>query len=267
MPDDVSIPRQDGPAGSRDSARPGDATDTTREGASVVSWGDPPATGGRAGLALHRLGRDSRLVPVIGAAGAAAVFASLIGDWAVTSMPVEAAENAITLGSGVADMKAFGTAYLVGVVGVIGCLALVLFGSPGIRHNARVAGLAGVVALLGILLATTGSLETVSSRWELYGQLDGLVVEYGQGLVLAYVGTCGLGLALLLAGRFVRRGAVDAALAADPAAPAGPVPAEESDWPWRRPRAAGAAEVSDEDDDDRQPPIDLTVAPTKPFAH
>ncbi|MEN3610248.1 hypothetical protein AAH979_11915 [Plantactinospora sp. ZYX-F-223] len=270
MPDDVSIPRQDGPDGRRDTgpedpARPGDDAEPTPDGASIVSWGDRPGTGGRAGLALRRLGRDSRLVPVVGAAGAAAVFASLIGDWAVTSMTVEGAENAVALGSGVVDMSTFGTAYLVGVFGVLGCLALVLFGSPGVRHNARVVGLAVSGAVLGVLVATTGSLDTLADRWQMYGQLDGMVIEYGQGLVLAYVGTGGFGLALLLAGRFVRRSAVAPAPAAEPGAPAGPLPAEESDWPWRRPRAAGTAEVAD-DDDGRPPPIDLTVTPTKPFA-
>ncbi|MFY1688813.1 hypothetical protein [Plantactinospora sp. WMMB782] len=248
MPDDVSIPRQDGP-----------------DAASVVSWGDRPDTGGRAGLALRRLGRDSRLVPVIGVAGAAAAFASLIGDWAVTSMTVEGAENAVALGSGVADMSAFGTAYLVGVFGVVGCLALVLFGSPGVRHDARVAGLAGAGAVLGVLVAATGSLDTLADRWQVYGQLDGMVIEYGQGLVLAYVAVGGLGLALLLAGRFVRRTAAPPASAAEPGTPAGAATPEESDWPWRRPRPAGDPEVPD-DDDGRPPPPDLTVTPTKPFA-
>ncbi|AVT40054.1 hypothetical protein [Plantactinospora sp. BB1] len=271
MPDDVSIPRQEPldarrAGGREDPARSGDEAETTPDGASIVSWGDRPRTGGRAGLALHRLGRDSRLVPVVGAAGAAAAFASLIGDWAVTSMTVEGAENAVALGSGVADMSGFGTAYLVGVFGVLGCLALVVFGSPGVRHNARVVGLAVAGAVLGVLLATTGSLDTLADRWQMYGQLDGMVIEYGQGLVLAYLGVGGLGLALLLAGRFVRRGAVDRAPAAEPGAPAGqPGPPEESDWPWRRQRTAGAPEMPD-DDDGRPPPIDLTVTPTKPFA-
>ncbi|GIG88988.1 hypothetical protein [Plantactinospora endophytica] len=281
MPDDVSIPRQDGSvprregpdgrrdAGGEDPAPSGGATDTTPDGAGVVSWGDPPRTGGRAGLMLHRLGRDGRLVPVVGVAGAGAVFASLVGDWAVTSMTVEGAESSVTLGSGVADMSGFGTAYLVGVFGVVGCLALVFFGSPRVRHDARVAGLAVAGAVLGVLFATAGSLDTLADRWQMYGQLDGMTIEYGQGLVMAYVGTGGLGLALLLAGRFVRRSAAEPAPAAEPGTPAptGQVPPqEESDWPWRRPRAASAPEVPD-DDDGRPPPIDLTVTPTKPFAH
>ncbi|WP_422772565.1 hypothetical protein ACN28C_05975 [Plantactinospora sp. WMMC1484] len=275
MPDDVSIPRQDGSVPRQDGAPRaadpagpagrGDGGETTPEGASIVSWGGRARTGRRGGALLSRLGRDARLVPVIGAAGAAAVFASLLGDWAVTTMPAEnvPSETPITLGSGVADMSAFGTAYLVGVFGVVGCLALVFFGSPGVRHNARVAGLAGAGVTLGVLLATTGTLDTLGDRWQVYGELEGMTIEYGQGLVLAYVGTGGLGLALLLAGRFVRRPAAEAAPGAGPEVPAGPAP-EESDWPWRRPGSAHAAQQP-EDDEGLPPPIDLTVTPTKPF--
>lgn len=280
MPDDVSIPRQDGSASRRDGsaarrdgaplaedpAGPGEGVATAPEGASIVSWGGSARTGRRGGALLSRLGRDARLVPVIGAAGAVAAFASLLGDWAVTTMPAEnvPTDTPVTLGSGVADMSAFGTAYLVGVFGVVGCLALVVFGSPGVRHNARVAGLAGAGVTLGVLLATAGTLDALGDRWQVYGELEGMTIEYGQGLVLAYVGTGGLGLALLLAGRFVRRSAAGAAPPAGPEVPAGPATPEESDWPWRRPRTAQAARESG-DDDGLPPPIDLTVTPTKPF--
>ncbi|MFY1674270.1 hypothetical protein ACN27G_30705 [Plantactinospora sp. WMMB334] len=271
MPDDVSIPRQDGSVPRQDgaprAAGHGNGGETTPEGASVVSWGGGRArTGRRGGALLSRLGRDARLVPVVGAVGAVALFASLLGDWAVTTMPAEnvPSETPITLGSGVADMSAFGTAYLVGVFGMVGCLALVFFGSPGVRHDARVAGLAGAGVTLGVLLATTGTLDTLGDRWQVYGELEGMTIEYGQGLVLAYAGTGALGLALLLAGRFVRRPAADAAPDVGPEVSVGPAAPEESDWPWRRPRAARAAQRP-EGDDGLPPPIDLTVTPTKPF--
>lgn len=278
MSSDLPIPRQDRPVGRQDTAADhppasSDETDPTADGASVVSWGDSPRGGRWAGLALSRLGRDGRLVPVVAILGAGAVFASLLGDWAVTVIPTEGSPtgNPVELSSGVADLATFGTAYLVGVFGMIGCLALVFFGSPGIRHNARVLGLAVTAMVIGVLVAVTNSLDSLTNEWQVYGELGGLVTDYGQGLGLAYLGTGGLGLALLLAGRFVRRtgsAVVAGGAAAAPtgqADPADPATAEESDWPWRRPRPSSAPEPDDEDD--RSAPIDLTVTPTKPFTH
>ncbi|MBF9128112.1 hypothetical protein I0C86_03760 [Plantactinospora sp. S1510] len=275
MSSDLPIPRQDRPVGHQDTApddpsAPGDETEPTADGASVVSWGDSPRNGRRASLVLSRLGRDGRLVPVVAILGAGAIFASLLADWAVTVMPTEGSPTGAPIGlaSGVADLATFGTAYLVGVFGMIGCLALVFFGSPGIRHNARVLGLALTAAVIGMLVAVTGSLDSLTNDWQVYGELGGLVTAYGRGLGLAYLGSGGLGLALLLAGRFVRRTATTVVPddgAATPTGPADPATPEESDWPWRRPRSASAPDPDDEDD--RSTPIDLTVTPTKPFTH
>jgi hypothetical protein len=277
MSSDLPIPRQDRPVGQHESAygdppAPRDETETTADGASVVSWGDSPRSGRRAGLALSRLGRDGRLVPVVAVFGAGAIFASLLGDWAVTIMPTEGSPSGSTveLASGVADLATFGTAYLVGVLGMIGCLALVFFGSPEIRHNARVLGLAVTAVVIGMLAAVTNSLDSLTNDWQVYGELEGMVMTaYGQGLILAYLGTGGLGLALLLAGRFVRRTSAAPAPgdgAGTPTGPAGPVTSEETDWPWRR-RPRSASQPAPDDGDDRPAPIDLTVTPTKPFTH
>ncbi|MFC6019024.1 hypothetical protein ACFP2T_22790 [Plantactinospora solaniradicis] len=274
MSSDFPIPRQDRPVGHQESApedplAPRDETETTADGASVVSWGERPRSGRRASLALSRLGQDGRLVPVVAILGAGAIFASLLSDWAVTIMPTEGApsDTPVELASGVADLATFGTAYLVGVFGMIGCLALVFFGSPGIRHNARVLGLALTAVAIGVLVAVTKSLDSLTNDWQVYGEQGGLITAYGQGLGLAYLGTGGLGLALLLAGRFVRRsaGVVPGDGAGTPTGPADPVTPEENDWPWRRPRSASEPEPDDEDG--RSAPIDLTVTPTKPFTH
>jgi len=273
MSSDLPIPRQDRPADrpeppSVEPREPAAGAGTTADGASVVSWGEPPRTSRRTGMALGRLGRDGRLVPVVALLGAAAVLGSLFTDWILTSMPVDGnpTANRVELASGVADLKALGTGYLVGVFGVIGCVALVLFGSPGVRHNARVLGLACTGLVFGLLAAISGSLDEFSDIWSVYGELEGLTNTYGRGVVLAYLGLGALGLALLLAGRFVPQpltGPTSAGPSGATTAPVDPATAEESDWPWRRRRAASPAEL--DNDDDRSAPIDLTVTPTKPF--
>ncbi|MEO3746007.1 hypothetical protein [Plantactinospora sp. B5E13] len=288
MSDGFPIPRQDGvsrpgePTGHREPAPPVTVTPeaspdpaapawaTPDADAVVVSSGEPVRGGGRAGRALGRLARDGRPLPMVAALGALAFFGSLVEEWTVTRIPddSEIPQNMIELTSGVGQMSTFGTGYLVGVLGVLGCLALVLFGTPGLRHNARVAGLAGAGAVLAILAGATGSLDSIAlDRWQVYGEIDGLVTEHGRGLILAYVCTGILGLVLLLAGRFVPAPGADrpAPTTAGTSTSAGTTDAdqpEQSDWPWRRPRPAGRPEP---DDDGRGAPIDLTVTPTRPF--
>lgn len=291
MSDGFPIPRQDGvsrpgePTGHRESVPPVTVTPeappdpaapawaTPDADAVVLSAGGPVRGGGRAGRALGRLARDGRPLPMVAALGGLAFFGSLVEEWTVTRIPddSEIPQNMIELTSGLGQMSTFGTGYLVGVLGVLGCLALVFFGTPGLRHNARVAGLAGAGTVLAILAGATGSLHSIAlDRWQVYGEIEGLATEHGRGLVLAYVSTGILGLVLLLAGRFVPAPGPDrpAPTAADAARAAGTTEAdqpdqpEQSDWPWRRPRPAGRPEP---DDDGRGAPIDLTVTPTKPF--
>jgi len=281
MSHDFPIPRQDNhqdgpPDGVRDSRQPdgrgepdadaGTPSDGRSDGLAIVEWGEPAATGRRrAWQALAGVGRDGRVVPVIAGLGAVATFASLVGEWTIIRIPgdVDATDAIpIQLVNGVADVATFGTGYLIGVLGLISCLALVFFGAPAVRHNARVIGLAGSAGVLGVLVAATLWLDTLTDRGLMYSQIDGLRIEYGRGLLMAYVGIGGLGLAFLLAGRFITRptgGAGPPAGSADPEAPGDG--AGDSDWPWRRPRPA----TEPERDDDGLAPIDLTVTPAAPF--
>ena len=55
--------------------------------------------------------------------------------------------------SGSSDVANFGAAYLFGIVGVTCCLALILFGTPAVRRNVRVVGLAIAGAVLAVLVA------------------------------------------------------------------------------------------------------------------
>ncbi|MGI5212687.1 hypothetical protein [Plantactinospora sp. CA-290183] len=275
MSHDFPIPRQDsrqdGPAGEDDptaATTPDGIAGTTPDGAAVVAWGGADHDGRRTPPALARLGRDGRLVVVVAALGALAAFAAMADEWAITTLPpgITSSETPVQVADGLAQMSTFGTGYLLGILGLLGCLGLVFFGSVPVRHNLRILGLALAVGVLGVLATATLSLDALSDRWRMYGEVDGLRVDYGRGLILAYLGTAGLGLALLLAGRFVPRRPGPGPAAGGPAGSTDPAAAaEEPDWPWRRPRAATTLPDPDDDGDDRPPPIDLTVTPTRPF--
>ncbi|MEH0936840.1 hypothetical protein [Micromonospora psammae] len=231
MSEELPIPRQD------------DRSD----GTTVLEWGAAePARAGRLGRWTGGLDRDPRLPRVVAALGAVAAMASLVGEWLVTTVPNGGrdGESTLRVPGGVAEVGGFGVAYLVGLLLLVGAVALALAGRPEVRHDARVAGLAGAGALLALLTATMLSLDDAGQRALLYSSPeDGFRVEYGRGLVMALVATALLGAALLLAGRRPA-GRSDAGASAD-ASPPGPTR------------------------DDHEPPpgpADLTVTPTVPFA-
>lgn len=240
MSQDLPIPRQD--------------SHTTEPG--TVEWGsDRPARRGRMPRALAGLGRDRRLVPVLAAVGAVAAAASLVGEWTIVTIPMAQLEGdaPLRVPAGVSEVGNFGAAYLIGLLSMIGCLALVLAGAPSIRHNARILGVALSGAVLAVLLAATAVLPEASGRLYYLRPNGQLRVEYGRGLVMAYLATAVLGLALLLAGRFV-------------AGPTATGPADGADgtghgWSWHRARPAPALRR----DDERPAPSDLTVTAAPPF--
>ncbi|MGY3515600.1 hypothetical protein [Micromonospora haikouensis] len=226
MSDDLSIPRQDSRAG----------------GATVVEWGgSEPAPPGRVGRPLSRLGRDRRIPLVAAGLGGVAAFASLVGEWLVMTVPTggPAEGDTLRVPGGVSDVGGFGLGYLVGLFALVTAAALALRGSAAVRHDARVAGLALSTALIGVLVATSVSLDD-SGRRALYSSEDGFQVEYGRGLVAAFAACVLLAAALYLAGR------TDAGRPDESAPQAEHPPAEEADLP--------------------PGPADLTVQPTVPFA-
>ncbi|RZU72354.1 hypothetical protein EV384_0715 [Micromonospora kangleipakensis] len=238
MSQDLPIPRQD----------------NRSDGTTVVEWGEgEPEPPGRAGRSLAGLGRDHRLPLVLAGLGAVAAVASLIGEWLVMTVPNGGPEGntSIRVPGGVAHVDGFGVGYLVGLLGLAGAVALALGGTPAVRHNARVAGLGLAVAVLAVLTATTFSLDDLGQRTLFYSSEAGIRVDYGRGLVTAFLATVLLAAALHLSGR-----TAPARAAAEPGAEpeAGP--------PGRgRRRERGRA------DDDLPPaPADLTVRPTVPFA-
>ncbi|MFC4149316.1 hypothetical protein ACFO0M_23965 [Micromonospora mangrovi] len=246
MSQDLPVPRQD----SR-------SDDTT-----VVEWGDTGATPpARFGRTLAGLRGDRRLPPVLAGLGAVAAVGSLVGEWLVMTVPNGGPEGntPIRVPAGVSDVAGFGVGYLVGLLGLAVAVALALCGgTAAVRRNARVAGLGLAAAVLAVLAATALSLDDSGQRTLFYSSEEGFRVEYGRGLVTAFLATALLAAALHLSGR----SAVDPAESAPDGEPDDrPEGARgiEPPVPDRRRRGRRA--------DDRPPaPADLTVQPTVPFA-
>ncbi|MFG2056260.1 hypothetical protein ACGFI9_19780 [Micromonospora sp. NPDC048930] len=236
MSQDLPIPRQD-----------------RSDGTTVVEWGDgEPVPARRAGRSLAGLARDHRLPPVLVGLGAVAAIASLVGEWLVMTVPNGGPDgnSPIRVPVGVADVGGFGVGYLVGLLGLAVAAALALRGTTAVRQNARVAGLGLAAAVLAVLTAAAFSLDDSSQRTLFYSSADGFRVEYGRGLVSAFVATALLAAALHLSGR-----AFDPAPEpdGDPGTADGGRPA-----PGRR---------RSREDELPPAPADLTVEPTVPFAH
>ncbi|MFI9640439.1 hypothetical protein ACIG87_10275 [Micromonospora sp. NPDC051925] len=231
MSQDLPIPRQD------------DRSDDT----SLLEWGAAERpTVRRLGHWPAALRRDRRLPPVLALLGAVAATASMAGEWLVMTVPNggPAGSGTLRVPGGVAEVGGFGVAYLVGLLLLSAAVALTLRGRPAARHDARVAGLSVAGALLVLLTVTAFSLDDSGQRALFYSPEDGFRVDYGRGLVMAFVAVALVGAALLTA-----VGQPDDRLDDGPRDEAGPDGVD-----------------PDEDDDRLAGPADLTVAPTVPFA-
>ncbi|MCZ7426645.1 hypothetical protein O7607_12955 [Micromonospora sp. WMMA1949] len=238
MSQDLPVPRQDKRIPLQDNR----SDDTT-----IVEWGDAePEPSGRAARSLAALGRDRRLPTVLTGLGAVAAIASLIGEWLTITVPADTRgdDAPARLTSGISEIGGFGTAYLMGLLGLSVAVVLALRGAPAVRQHARLAGLGLAAGVLGLLVATAASLEQLARRILFFVGEQRLEVEHGRGLVSAFLAVALLAAALHLAGR---------------AAGGSPVDKEpDDDRPDRRRRV---------DEDDLPPaPADLTVQPTVPFA-
>ena len=235
--------------------------DPPAEQQAVVELGDVPPEPRRRWSATG-LGRslvaDRRLVPLAAALGALCLLVSLVSEWQVTSVDgtlygSSEAGNQL-LPADVTDLGALGGAYLVGLFPLVAAVVLTMFGPLAGRRHLRLAGLSVGGTLLGLLVALVASLGAESRIvTRIYTiQLDDNQpdISYGRGLWCAFAGVLFAMLALYLADRHTA--AVLGHVAEDD---------EEADavavWSWRRPGA----------DDDHGPdePLDLTVAPAKPF--
>ena len=76
-----------------------------------------------------------------------------------------------------AEIGSYGMTYLFGLLGLVACLALALFGSSWVaRYNARVVGLATAGGLLVILTASASTLGPAPDHQLLYGLTEGFLV-------------------------------------------------------------------------------------------
>ncbi|MEH1012705.1 hypothetical protein V6U90_06240 [Micromonospora sp. CPCC 206060] len=262
MSQDPPVPRQDSRA----------------DGPVVMAWGE-----GRTDRPESRwaaLVRDRRLPAVLAGLGGVAAFASLAGEWSVMTVPnsgPEASET-VRVPAGVSDVGNFGTAYLIGLLALAGCVALVLAGSRSVRHNARVLAHTLAGGLLVLLTTAALALDQAAERRLFYPADDGFRIDYGRGLMMAFVATALLGLAAHRAGVHPFPGQVgdagqspvwsgddgdspetsgdEAATDADDQVGQAPEPAGAGRWRRRR---------APEPEDGPAAPTDLTVEPTNPF--
>ncbi|MEU9505491.1 hypothetical protein AB0D32_04315 [Micromonospora sp. NPDC048170] len=222
------------------------------DGAAVLEWGaTEPDAPGRFGRTLSGLGRDRRLPVLLAALGAVAALASMLGEWQVMTLPNAGPQGntPLRVPGGVSDIGGFGVGYLVGLFALVCTVVLALRGTLPVRPNARLAGLALAGAMLALLVATVASLDEAGQRVFYYSTDDGFRVEYGRGLVTAFLACALFAAALKLA-------------------PTGaPPPGEDAgggEEPVRRSRWRGPGR--DDGDDGLPAPADLTVGPAIPFA-
>ncbi|MFF5081985.1 hypothetical protein ACFY36_33460 [Actinoplanes sp. NPDC000266] len=223
---------------------------------SVVEFGpEPPTRRWRSSGFARELAGDRRVVPVLAALAGVAALASLFSEWQVTTVDAEvlsgdSGQHAIAANIG--DLGALGTGYLLGLFLVIPAMVLTMFGPPAGRRYARLAGLSAAGTAFGLLIALAAELSDRSGAidrvYEIALDGDQITLAYGRGIWCALAAMALALASLYLAGRYLGR----AATVDDDEVP-GPV----EPWSWRRPVAT----------DDKQPdaPLDLTVAPAKPF--
>jgi len=232
-------------------------------GGVVEFGGDPPVSRRRwqASGTLRALATDRRVVPLTALLGAVAVLASMISEWQVTTVDSEeftggVGPHAVT--TGLIDLGALGTAYVIGLFPLVAAVVLTLFGPVAGRRWARLGGLCAGGTLLAVLFAITASLggesRVVPNLYRMQFDKDQVQIAYGRGLWCAAAGVVLAMLALHLADRHQPR------FPAPPSDSGGAPPsvADESAWGWRRPPAA-----REEADPDQ--PLELTVGPAKPF--
>jgi len=210
---------------------------------------------------LRALATDRRAVPLTALLGALAVLVSLISEWQVTTVDAEEFTGGVgphAVSTGLIDLGALGSAYLIGLFPLAAAVVLTMFGPVAGRRWARLGGLCAGGMLLAVLFATTASLgsesRVVPNLYRMQFDKNQVQIAYGRGLWCAAAGVVLVMLALYLADRHQPR------VPAPPSESGGAPPpvADESAWGWRRPPAA-----REEADPDQ--PLELTVAPAKPF--
>lgn len=214
----------------------------------VVEWGTDESP--RPALTRAFRLQDRQITLGVAAVGAALLAASLVVHWQVTTLPPDNVGGGFAaarpqLKTTVAGLDAWGSGYLLGLMGLLGLAALALFGAPNARPHARIAGLGWSAGLVGLLVATALSLDNTSTVLG-YSYLLNQSTEsqyafsYGPGPFLALGGVAAMAAAIYLSER------------------------QPAQAPTRAPKAAEARVAAPEP---IPGPVDLTVTPAAPFVH
>lgn len=244
LPDRSTEPRPDEPAPLE--------TDVIALGDDATGHDATPRRRHRTLRKLDRIRADERTTPLaVAALGLAAVFGSLLNDWATIRVRETAtAEFQPNQFRVAASNIGIDAGYLVGILAIVALTAVAIFGTSAVRQNARVAGMAVAAGVLVMLVAATSSLDaTLNRMFPFFGPGVAIDARYESGIPLAYAGTAALGLALYLAGRSRRTRSP---------APDDGEPGEPDDPGAARTPRPGWVE-SDE------PVREVTVLPTPPF--
>jgi hypothetical protein len=260
---------------SQEHAGPDDADGRVDAGAAMVEWGDtdarPVGRTGRTPRGLAQLWAEHRRAPLLATVAAFALFGSLLSDWRVWTASGDIQPQRIT--NGVVSFPAVGSAYLIGLFGLVACGGLTLFGTGAVQRHARLIGLAIAAVLGAVLVTAVANLDQLGGTVEDFfvnartgdAAAEPPTVEYGRGMYLAFAGVAAAALALYLAS--ARMPAAEdgpAAGSGSPAAPAADPGAtatwagDGDDWPWR-PRETRTPATAESG------PVDLTVEPAAPF--
>jgi len=226
-------------------------------GPAVVEFGgEEPAPRRPFARVVARFAGDRRSVVALALAAAAMGVWSLVTRWYSITMPNGDSTDTgeprdLTLAFGASDAGASSTAYLMGLMGLAVAFALVLFGPMAARRVARLGGIALAGTMVAVLVGVSLTYDSVGGTRFLFGPSVHYVFATHSGLVAAYLAAGLGGLGLILA----------EAPAATWSAPDGADPEPAAGWrPPRPARDETAAEVA------AAAPIDLTVAPARPFA-
>ncbi|NMO54464.1 hypothetical protein HH310_25175 [Actinoplanes sp. TBRC 11911] len=228
----------------------------------VVEFGPAPPSRARwNSTTLRSLAADRRAVPLTAVLAAAAFFAAIISEWQITTVDQQfslSGVGRVALPTGVADLGALGTGFMIGVFLLAVTIVLTMFGPPAGRHYARLMGLSAGGTLLGLLFAITfvlGSDSRTVPRTFIEVDRNDVQIAYGRGVWCAVAGAILALIALYLAGRHVSPAAGETGAAGDTVEH---VDEPAAVWSWRRPPAPNGDQRPDE-------PLGLTVMPAQPF--
>ena len=236
----------------------------------VVEWGtgDPEPRRPRwSGLPAAVGIRERHLIVSALVIGGALALVALLSTWQVTRMPDELPERQTEVQTGVAGLEAWGSGYLLGLLGLLALTAAATYGAPRVRRQLRLAGLGWAAGMLALLVAIAVDLGRTSILLR-YSYITSTSVpqpelSYGPGIYLAFVSTAMFGAILYLSGR-LPDGPPGESFAGSPGDPGTERAATQVAVP--EPADGGGGDADTPMPSRVGGPIDLTVRPAPPFS-